>query len=226
MYKFNLSAIRLGIASLALAGLAACGAPNDALQDGPVMRNIPAPAELDGLAAPEVLAPSFRVAEITVSVPRELKVSERNSYYPGGDIVWREDPIGDRHEQVKLIVANALAKGSETLEGTRAVKLDVVVTRFHALTEKARYTFGGVHAIQFDLTVLDAETGEVLRPKKRIRADFPALGGMAAIAAEQRGQTQKVRITDHLAMVIREELLTTDGYTAQPTGVFGVINQL
>ncbi len=41
--------------------------------------------------------PSVRVGEINVLVPQSLKVSERNSYYPGGDIVWRGDAIGNRH---------------------------------------------------------------------------------------------------------------------------------
>jgi hypothetical protein len=95
-----------------------------------------------------------------------------------------------------------------------------------ALTEKARYTVGGVHAIQFDLTVRDAATGEVIRPAKRIIADFAGLGGSAAIAAEQQGITQKLRITEQLARVIDEELSTQDGYRAQGTGLFGLINRL
>ena len=44
------------------------------------------------------------VARVEVRVPRSLKVSEANRYLPAGDIVWREDPPGDRHAQVQAIV--------------------------------------------------------------------------------------------------------------------------
>lgn len=221
----SISTIRRGaLAILVATGLSACAA-QPPVEDAAVTRTAPPEAGIETVAAAPV-APRFSVEEINVKVPRNLRVSERNSYYPGGDIVWREDPIGDRHKQVADIVYGGLKKGADRLEGERAVILDVVVRRFHALSEKARYTIGGVHAIQFDLTVRDAATGEVLVPEQRIKADFDALGGMAAIAAEQRGVTQKVRITDHLAKVIEEELSTEDGYSEQATGFFGAINQI
>ncbi len=46
----------------------------------------------------------------------------------------------------------------------------------------------------------------MLIPSKFIKADFDAVGGAAAVAAEARGNTQKVRITQHLAWVIQQEL--------------------
>jgi hypothetical protein len=122
-------------------------------------------------------------------------------------------------------VTAGLSQGVSGLEGEREVVIDVIVTRFHALTEKARYTVGGVHAIQFNLQVRDAHTGEVLMQPHHIKADFDALGGNAAIAAEARGVTQKVRITNHLAYVIRQELVG-QGYAEQHTGLMGAINQL
>ncbi len=216
---------RLVLAALALAGLAACGAPNTALESAAVARNLPGTDSLENVAPQQVLTP-VHVARIDVSVPRELTVSEANRYYPGGDIVWREDPFGDRHEQVRQIVADGLLLGVQDMDGDRAVILDVVVTRFHAVTEKARYTIGGVHAIQFQLTVLDAETGAVLRPAEMIRADFDALGGSAAIEAERQGITQKVRIKDQLAHVIRDELTKEGGYVAEDLGILGAINKL
>jgi hypothetical protein len=225
MRRISTRTMRGVMGAMLLLGLAACGAPQANLDGERVSRGLPSGAAID---APQVqpAQQNYTVTEINVSVPRTLRVSERNSFYPGGDIVWREDPIGDRHQQVADIVYAGLAKGAEALDGLRPVILDVEVTRFHALTEKARYTVGGVHAIQFMLTIRDAETGAVIEPEKKVVADFPALGGMAAIAAEQRGMTQKVRITGQLAHVIKEELSSAEGYRADSNGFFGALNQL
>ena len=170
---------------------------------------------------------SVEVQEINVTVPRDLKVSEANRYYPSGDIVWREDPPGDRHAQVKAIVEAALQRGVDAMgEGQVPAILDVEVTRFHALTEKARYTVGGVHALQFKMQLRDPETGLPYGPPHKVKADFRALGGQAAIEAEREGITQKSRITEHLAKVIRDELSRPDGHQAARLGVMGAINQL
>ncbi len=220
--------IRPFLALGAALGLAAC-ASVDSVQSNPdtATRNAPLAASLSAPeAAPGVELADFRVVKVSVNVPETLRVSEANRYYPGGDIVWREDPIGDRHEQVRTIVQNALAKGVSGFEGARPVVLDVSVSRFHALTEKARYTIGGVHAIQFTIRVTDAETGEVLVAPRFIKADFEALGGQAAVRAEAKGITQKVRITDHLAWVIRQELGRPGGYVEHQNGLMGAINQL
>lgn len=179
-------------------------------------------------AAPVVVAGQAPVSvnSVTVRVPRSLKVSERNSYLPRGDIVWREDPIGDRHAQVQKIVQDALVRGVSTLNGPVKVDLDIQVARFHALTEKARYTTGGVHAITFDIALKSPETGELLVPIRRVRADLDAFGGQQAINAEARGLTQKVRISDHLAEVIRQELTSPEGYKNASLGFYQVLNAL
>ncbi|VVT29155.1 putative Lipoprotein [Roseovarius sp. EC-HK134] len=163
-----------------------------------------APLETPALRAAAV---PLDVQQIRVTVPKSLKVSEANSYYPMGDIVWREDRPGDRHAQVKSIVETALARGvGDGVPGGMPAVLDVQVTRFHALSEKARYTIGGMHSIHFTITLRNPETGAPYGPTKPVKASFKAYGGQAAVAAEQRGITQKVRITDHLAKVIRGEL--------------------
>jgi hypothetical protein len=149
---------------------------------------------------------SVDVQSYTVKVPRSLRVSEANTYYPMGDIVWREDPIGDRHAQVAEIFDTSLAQATDGVDGALPVVAEIVVKRFHALTEKTRYTIGGVHSIAFDLVLRYPETGlEVMAPRE-IRADLKAYGGAKAIAAEQQGMTQKRRITRHLVNVIRSEL--------------------
>jgi hypothetical protein len=183
------------------------------------------PASLGGEPQPYVVGRSpVSVANVIVRVPRALKVSERNSYLPRGDIVWREDPIGDRHLQVQRIVQDAIVRGVTPLDGPVRVNLDVTVKRFHALTEKARYTTGGVHAITFDLAITDAETGGLVVPVREVRADLDVFGGQQALLAEARGLTQKVRITAHLAEVIRQELTNPAGYKNAQLGILQWMN--
>jgi len=211
MYLVKLiAALMLGL------GLSACASVETATRNAPLEAPAFKPA-----------AVPLDVQEVQVRVPRSLKVSEANRYLPGGDIVWREDPPGDRHAQVAAILDAGLTQGLATLpQGTVPVVLDVELTKFHALSEKARYTIGGVHAIQFTYTLRDPATGAALTEPAFVKADFKAFGGQKAIAAERRGLTQKVRITDHLARVIRAELGAEQGYRAQANGLIGALNQL
>ena len=220
MYPKNTKLIRSILVLGAALGLSACASVDTA------SRNAPIDAPLTGIESPAPLTSPVKVVGVTVNVPRDLKVSEANRYYPSGDIVWREDPIGDRYAQVAAIVQGAMEQGVADMDGTQEVFLEVSVSRFHALTEKARYTVGGVHAIQFTYRLVDAATGAELTPPKFVKADFDALGGNAAVAAEARGVTQKFRITHHLAQVIQHELRQPEGYLVQNTGMIGAINQL
>ncbi|MEM6276611.1 MAG: DUF6778 family protein [Pseudomonadota bacterium] len=162
-----------------------------------------APLEVPGIQA---VSPSFDVTELRVSVPRDLRVSEANVYYPIADIVWRGDPIGDRHVQVRDLMGEAMQRGTDQLEGVQPVSVEIDVTRFHSLTEKARYSVGGVHSIKFNMTVRDATTGAIIVPTRLVNADLSALGGRAAMEAERNGVTQKSRISNHLAHLIKQEL--------------------
>lgn len=170
---------------------------------------------------------SINVQAVRVIVPETLTVSEANLYYPGGDIVWREDPAGDRHAQVKAIVETAMARGTPNIpKGNVPVIMDVQITRFHALSQKARYTIGGVHAIQFAVILRNPETGTILGSPRHVRADFKALGGAEALTAERNGITQKSRIIEHLAEVIVTEMSNPEGYQAAKLGLLGAINQM
>lgn len=180
---------------LALFGLSACASFD------PATRNAPLEVPMA-----QSIQPSFDVAELKIAVPKRLKVSEANVYYPRADIVWRGDAMGDRHKQVLNIFAEAMQRGTDQLEGLQDVVVEVEVLRFHSMTEKARYTVGGVHSIKFNLTVRDAATGQVIVPTRLVNADLPGLGGQAAIAADAIGNTQKVRIMGHLEQVILQEL--------------------
>ena len=119
-----------------------------------------------------------------------------------------------------------LEAGVAGFTGTRPVILDVVVTRFHALSPRARYTIGGVHSVNFFLRVRDARTGETLIPSYHVEADLEAYGGATAVAAEALGDTQKRRITAHIARVIQTELRQPGSFVAEGLGVMGRINNL
>ena len=166
------------------------------------------------------------VTSVVVRVPRELRVSEANRYVPSGDIVWREDPLGDRHAQVQTIVQDAMERGVAGLDGPVGVMLDIQVTRFHALTEKARYTTGGRHGISFQMAVRHPETGALLLPVRTVRADLKAYGGQQALVAMAHGETQKVRITKHLAAVIQQELTKPEGYEEASAGFLQMLYNL
>jgi hypothetical protein len=211
MHIFFKALVALGLA----VSLTACGsvpsASRSAMPDDTML----------GFAPPDV-----RIESFTVAVPRSLKVNERNLYYPIGDIVWRGEPRGDRYSQVKSIFDEGARGAAATVQGTRPVRLDIQVLRFHALSEKARYTVGGVHDIDFRYRLVDVATGQPIGPSKVVNADLDALGGQDAMAAEGRGETQKLRITRHLARVIVEELTVPGGHKTANLGILQVINDL
>ncbi len=153
---------------------------------------------------------SWRVAEIDVQVPTNLTVSEENSFAPDADIVWREEPQGNRYEQVDRIITEAAKIGSSDLKGSKPVKLVLVVDTFHALSEKARTRLNssGVHNIGFTAQVFDARTGQALTPVDQVQADLVAYVGEQAWAAVAAGETQRVRIIRHVSNTIAGWLAT------------------
>ena len=198
--------MRSKFALLALLAVAACAKPADFVTrtvapDTPLL-------QMEGEAdqALPLVRPSYSVAALTVDVPATLTVSEANSYKPRADIVWRGDPMGDRYQQVATLVRDAMQAGVADMAGERPVNVDIQITKFHALTERTRYSVGGTHDIHFAITVSDAETGVVIEPTRLVETELTGFGGQAAIRAEAEGQTQKVRISAHLRNVILEEL--------------------
>ncbi len=121
---------------------------------------------------PAEVSRGWRVSDVRVAVPATLSVSEAKTLLPKADIVWREDPEGDRRAQVAAIVETAARQGASALRGARPVILDITVSRFHALTFEAerRFSNAGVHNIDFTIQVVDAATGRCLpvpRPSRR-----------------------------------------------------------
>jgi len=149
---------------------------------------------------PASVSQGWRLADVRVTVPDELVVSEAKSLFPHADIVWREDPVGDRKVQVAKIVADAARTAGRGLHGGRPVVIDITLHRFHALTFEAetRLSDAGVHNIEFTAQVTDARSGEVLFGPKFIEAALPAFAGAQMKAARDRGESQRSHITAHL----------------------------
>ncbi|MFK7744053.1 MAG: DUF6778 family protein [Roseobacter sp.] len=219
--------LKLIMAVVAVAFVAGCASIDTASRNAPFEQSTSANAvDASGFVDPvlERAMPAYDVQAVNVIVPADLLVSEANRYYPSGDIVWREDPPGNRHEQVKAIFETAMAQGTADVQGEVPVVIDVQVMRFHALTEKTRYTIGGVHSIRFGLSIRSAETGLLLEERRVIQADLIGYGGQRALTAERQGLTQKVRITSHLSSVIKTELQDPRGYENPKLGLVQVLN--
>jgi hypothetical protein len=154
----------------------------------------------------QTLERNYAVAEINYMVPENLSVSEGNGFYPTTDVVWRGDPIGNRPAQIGAMFQEAITRNAPVLQGDLPVIVDLTLIRFHGVTERTRFSIGGVYDIKFDLTIRDALTGFVIEPTRRVHVDLAAPGGVGAILAEQRGQTEKVRVTNFLAIVMHGEL--------------------
>ena len=167
---------------------------------------------------PPDVSRDWRLAGLEVVVPEALTVSEAKTIFPRADIVWREDPAGDRRAQVAALLDEAATAGAGGLMGARPVTITLTVSRFHALTFEAesRLRYSGVHDIEFTASVTDAATGEVLAGPEAIEASLPALSGVNMVEARARGETQRSQITAHVATTIRGWL----GLGPDPRGQF------
>ena len=135
------------------------------------------------------------VKAIRVEVPRTLSVSEANSYYPSGDIVWREDPLGDRHvSHVGGFALAALAAGAKSalaVDGStpalalaqQGAQASGVADRF--ATEQGDafdvLTALGAEGRQFDLVVCDPPAFAPAKPA--LEAGLRAYERIARLAA-------------------------------------------
>jgi len=148
----------------------------------------------------------YRVTRVNVVVPRNLVVSEENSYKPVADIVWHGEAAGDRYAQVQRLVQGAMQSAVAGAQGATPVIMDVQVIRFHALTPKTRSSIGGRHELEYMLTLRDAATGSVLRLVPRVVASVRGSGGALAAAEEAAGRSQAVVIREALAASVQKEL--------------------
>ncbi|MGL5008473.1 MAG: DUF6778 family protein [Paracoccaceae bacterium] len=157
-------------------------------------------------AGVELRAARYAVQGVSVTVPSDLRASEANVYYPLADIVWRGDALGNRHEQVRTILRDAATEATAHMTNGPAAFVEITLNRFHSVTEKTRYSVGGVHSINYTLTVRDAATGSIVDGPRVVVANAPAAAGMRAMAEDQAGRTMKVVITELLVASFRAEL--------------------
>jgi hypothetical protein len=190
----------------ALVMLAACGATDMVAREQP-LSGADLVARPIAVAAPgeEARMARWSIRSVRVDVPEHLSVSEANLFYPIADIVWRGEPRGDRRAQAAAILEEAFARAGEAMTGP-AADVEITVARFHGVTEKTRYTVGGIHAVHFTMTVRDAATGAVLDGPRMVMADIRASGGQRAVEEESRGLTQRVVLVHNLAHVAWREL--------------------
>ncbi len=165
----------------------------------------------------------WTVSKVNVTVPDSLIISEERTFEPQADIVWREDPPGDRRAQIGAIMSKAVSTAAEGLEGQRSVVIDLAVTEFHAMTFEAEALNldVGVHNIGFVLAVRDAGTGERLAGPALIDASFPAKTGRVMAEARARGDSQKKQIIRHVAQTIAAWLGTGPDNRTQFTRIGG-----
>jgi hypothetical protein len=195
--------------------VSACGQPNqitrgsDTPANGLSFATQGSAVVQQALTAPEdaiYMQAKYDVQDVRIVVPSGLTSSEANVFYPLADIVWRGEPLANRHEQVRQIFRDASAAATGAMNTGPGVIVQIEVTRFHSVTEKTRYTVGGVHSMHFTLTVTDAQTGAVIDGPRAVIADTPAVGGVRAIAQDQAGMTQRVVVLDRLKYVLQREL--------------------
>ena len=204
------------IAGLTVAlGLSACAGTEFTMRNAP-FETIPQdpiaePAAVPAPELPVLAASEFKIVDYAIKVPGDLRVSEANLYYPLADIVWRGDPFGNRREQIANIFTESIKRANLEATGETPARMEITLNRFHSLTEKTRYTVGGMHSISFFVTLRDPHTGAILAPTWKVKADLEGFGGRRAMDAEKQGLGMKERILRHLTRVLAAEV-------AQPGG--------
>lgn len=144
----------------------------------------------------------WNVRQVIATVPEFLTVSNDNSFAPNADIVWHGEAFGNRKDQVAAIVKEAVTRASAPLSGPRNVAISTQILHFHGVTPVATNRApGAVHNIRFRAVVYDARTIQPLTPVEVIDADLEANVGAAAVTSALEGQTEKVRIIEHIARV-------------------------
>ncbi len=157
---------------------------------------------------------NWNVVDIQAIVPRNLTTTTRNGQMPNVDLIWTEEGPGDVYAQIEAIMEETIARAASRLQrsvkGSRPVIIRTEQIQFHSLTQRARSNIGGIHNVDFILTVVDANTGELVSGPAVIEADVNAFGGAAARAAVAQGQTMRVRIIDRVSEVIATYLGVSD----------------
>lgn len=153
-----------------------------------------------------VMRRSYDLQRLRFSALPGLVVSEDESFYPNADIVWRGDPVGPRIPQIAAMFQTAADRNQSVLTGEIPVDVAITLVRFHGVTDRTRLTVGGVYNIVFNMAVLNARTGAIIEPSRRVVGNLSAPGGTAGLMLGDQGLTQKVRVTDFLTGLLRQQL--------------------
>lgn len=146
----------------------------------------------------------WTASQVIATVPEFLTVSNDNTYAPNADIVWHGESFGDRKEQIARILKEAVTAASAPLSGPRMVAISTQLLHFHGVTPMATNRApAAVHNIAFRAQVFDAGTREPLTGISLIDADLEANVGSAAITAALEGETERIRIVEHLTRVMK-----------------------
>ncbi len=148
---------------------------------------------------------NWHIHAVQVIIPSALTVSNANNFAPNADIVWHGDTDAtSRRQQVASILREGISQGGTGLQGPRSVNLRAELEKFHAVTPASvARAPGAVHNIAFVMQIFDDATGRPLSSAERIQADLEAYVGAAAVTAAVQGQTQRVRVVEHIAQVTR-----------------------
>ncbi len=148
------------------------------------------------------IAKTWNVVDVQAFVPDELTISNSNTFAPNADIVWHGEPFGDRRAQVAQVLKEGIRKGSTRLNGPRPVIITASLREFHAVTPTAvARAPAAVHNIRYTTQVVDSASGQPLIDAVSITADLEAFVQSAAVTAAIDGNTQRVRIVNHIARV-------------------------
>ena len=173
------------VLAIGLMTLAACGAASGPVND-----------RVSGWALDDV---SVRYGP---EISRTASGQEFNSNF-----VWEGDGEGNRKRLVLTMFRSAMAEvGAEAMTGPQPVKMKVQINKFHALTNFSRLFCCGEHNIRADLTIEDADSGEVLAEGKDVYLGRVALGGVPGLVAVAAGRDQRVRIEEGIVKRTREWL--------------------
>jgi len=169
------------------------------------------PVDFEKGVAAQGAASSWNLAGVEIEISESMRVNNNGNIRvpPDSELVWWGDPPGDRKEQVRALLGDAVNAGAlDALTGSQPVIFKLKVNQFHALTPLARSTSLqlGVHSLNFDFEVVDASSGETLASETGVNADLRAFSGTQAVLAEQAGQGQKIRIQTRVAQVVRSWL--------------------
>ena len=128
-------------------------------------------------------------------------------FAPDAEIEWCEDDLW-RCDEPERRIAETFETGvrdgaRDLLTGDRPARLEVTVAEFDSITLLSRITTGGVHYVGADFRLVDGDTGAVLAERAGLDFDLVALGRAAALIANLRGRTQRVRIAERIANVTR-----------------------